>query len=148
MQLWIESFARRNNLKVVYDAAQAHLATYNGRGIGAFGDAVTYSFYPTKNMSTVEGGMSWPITFHMIRPHIDAVYVKDFRWVDGKPDNVPLGQGQISPKFFDLLAESNFQGPISLHEEYLDHRKPELVTEHLEAIKADLSTLNRWLKRA
>ena len=53
----IESFAKRHHLKVVYDAAQAHLATYSGRGIGAFGDAVTYSFYPTKNMSTVEGGM-------------------------------------------------------------------------------------------
>ena len=53
----IESFAKQHNLRVVYDAAQAHLATCNRRGIGAFGDAVTYSFYPTKNMSTVEGGM-------------------------------------------------------------------------------------------
>ncbi len=53
----IESLARAHNLKVVYDAAQAHLATYKGKGIGAFGDAVTYSFYATKNLATGEGGM-------------------------------------------------------------------------------------------
>src|SRR5690606_23368349 len=42
---------------VIYDAAQAHLATYRGKGIGAFGNAVTYSFYATKNLGTGEGGM-------------------------------------------------------------------------------------------
>lgn len=97
--------------------------------------------------ATVEGGTSWPVTFRMIRPHIDTVYVKDFRWQNGRAQNVPLGEGQISPKFFDLLAETDFKGPISLHEEYLDHRKPELVPKHFAAIKADFATLNRWLKR-
>ncbi|GAB4516420.1 MAG: DegT/DnrJ/EryC1/StrS family aminotransferase [Phycisphaerales bacterium] len=53
----VEKLAIDKGLSVVYDAAQAHLATYKGRGIGAFGDAVTYSFYPTKNMTTGEGGM-------------------------------------------------------------------------------------------
>lgn len=53
----IQALAKKHNLKVVYDAAQAHLATYNGKGIGAFGDAVTYSFYATKNLGTGEGGM-------------------------------------------------------------------------------------------
>ncbi len=53
----IEALAKKHNLKVIYDAAQAHLATHNGQGVGAFGDAVTYSFYATKNMTTGEGGM-------------------------------------------------------------------------------------------
>ncbi|MCC5822200.1 MAG: DegT/DnrJ/EryC1/StrS family aminotransferase [Phycisphaerales bacterium] len=53
----IEALAKKHNLKVIYDAAQAHLATYKGKGIGAFGVAVTYSFYATKNMGTGEGGM-------------------------------------------------------------------------------------------
>lgn len=53
----IEALAKKHKLKVIYDAAQAHLATYKGKGIGAFGDAVTYSFYATKNMGTGEGGM-------------------------------------------------------------------------------------------
>lgn len=53
----VEDLAKAHGLKVVYDAAQSHLATYRGQGIGAFGDAVTYSFYATKNLATGEGGM-------------------------------------------------------------------------------------------
>jgi perosamine synthetase len=53
----VQSLASAHNLKVIYDAAQAHLATYKGKGIGAFGDAVTYSFYATKNLATGEGGL-------------------------------------------------------------------------------------------
>jgi perosamine synthetase len=53
----IQALAEKHNLMVIYDAAQAHLATYKGRGIGAFGDAVTYSLYATKNLATGEGGL-------------------------------------------------------------------------------------------
>ncbi|HYE03845.1 MAG TPA: DegT/DnrJ/EryC1/StrS family aminotransferase [Phycisphaerales bacterium] len=53
----VQRLADRHGLKVIYDAAQAHLATWRGRGLGAFGDAVTYSFYATKNLATGEGGM-------------------------------------------------------------------------------------------
>lgn len=98
--------------------------------------------------ATVEGGQSWPTTFRMIRPHIETVYVKDFRWFDEKPKNVPLGEGRVSSEFFTMLAASNFNGPISLHEEYLDHRKPELVPTHLAAIKKDFETLKGLLKKA
>lgn len=53
----VQALAGRHGLKVIYDAAQSHLATWRGRGLGAFGDAVTYSFYATKNLATGEGGM-------------------------------------------------------------------------------------------
>jgi len=52
----VQALAEKHNLMVVYDAAQAHLATYKGKGLGAFGDAVTYSLYATKNLATGEGG--------------------------------------------------------------------------------------------
>ena len=96
--------------------------------------------------ATVEGGTSWPITFNMIRPHIDTVYVKDFRWEEREIQDVPLGTGQVNPEFFRLLADSQFRGPISLHEEYLDHARPELVPQHLAALKNDLQTLKSWLR--
>ncbi len=95
--------------------------------------------------ATVEGGQSWPLTFHMIRPHIDTVYVKDFAWIDHQPANVSLGKGQVDRRFFQMLKDARFKGPISLHEEYLDHRKPELVPQHLAAMKADLEQLKSWL---
>ena len=95
--------------------------------------------------ATVEAGMSWPVTYHMIRPHIETVYVKDFVWDGAKPKNVPLGAGNVSADFFQMLKKSDFNGPVSLHEEYLDHRKPELVPAHLAAIKGDLAKLRKWL---
>ncbi len=53
----IEQLADKHHLSVIYDAAQAHLATYQGKGLGEFGDAVTYSLYATKNLATGEGGI-------------------------------------------------------------------------------------------
>lgn len=53
----VNTLAANEGLHVIYDAAQAHLSTYQGKGIGAYGDLSTYSFYPTKNMTTGEGGM-------------------------------------------------------------------------------------------
>lgn len=53
----IQSLADKHHLAVIYDAAQAHLARYEKKGIGTFGNACIYSFYPTKNMTTGEGGL-------------------------------------------------------------------------------------------
>jgi dTDP-4-amino-4,6-dideoxygalactose transaminase len=50
--------AARHGLAVIEDAAQAHGATLDGRPAGAFGAAAVFSFYPTKNMATIEGGMA------------------------------------------------------------------------------------------
>lgn len=52
----VQQLAASKGLRVIYDAAQAHLSTYKGKPIGGFGDAVTYSFYATKNLGTGEGG--------------------------------------------------------------------------------------------
>ncbi|TVO62413.1 DegT/DnrJ/EryC1/StrS family aminotransferase [Spiribacter vilamensis] len=52
----ILSIARRHNLRVVEDAAQAHGARYKGRRIGAHGDAVAWSFYPGKNLGALGDG--------------------------------------------------------------------------------------------
>jgi dTDP-4-amino-4,6-dideoxygalactose transaminase len=53
----ITALADRHGLAVVEDAAQAHGATLGGHPVGAFGVIGCFSFYPTKNMHTLEGGM-------------------------------------------------------------------------------------------
>jgi dTDP-4-amino-4,6-dideoxygalactose transaminase len=53
----IGELAGRHGLAVVEDAAQAHGATLQGRSVGTFGVAGCFSFYPTKNMHSLEGGM-------------------------------------------------------------------------------------------
>src|SRR5882672_10266891 len=46
----IMAIAKKHNLWVLEDCAQAHLAKYNGRYVGTFGNAGTFSFYPGKNL--------------------------------------------------------------------------------------------------
>jgi dTDP-4-amino-4,6-dideoxygalactose transaminase len=53
----IKEIADRHDLFIVEDACQAHGAEYGGVGAGGIGDAGCFSFYPTKNMTTGEGGM-------------------------------------------------------------------------------------------
>jgi perosamine synthetase len=53
----IMAIASRHDLLVIEDAAQAHMASLHGIPVGAFGIAGIFSFYPTKNMTSGEGGM-------------------------------------------------------------------------------------------
>ncbi len=52
----IMDIARKHNLMVVEDAAQAVMSTYKGKSLGTFGDFGCYSFHETKNYSMGEGG--------------------------------------------------------------------------------------------
>lgn len=53
----IVELADRAGIEIFEDAAQAHLAETDGRSVGSIGKVAGYSFYPTKNMTTGEGGM-------------------------------------------------------------------------------------------
>lgn len=50
------AIANRHGLRVVEDAAQAFGSNWQGRRIGSFGDLVSFSFHPNKNVTTIEGG--------------------------------------------------------------------------------------------
>ena len=49
----IMAIAKKHNLYVIEDCAQAHGATYKGKVIGSFGDAAGFSFYPGKNLGAL-----------------------------------------------------------------------------------------------
>src|SRR3954464_8327350 len=51
----LHAIARRPGLRVIEDAAQSFGSTWRGRRIGAFGDFVSFSFHPNKNITTIEG---------------------------------------------------------------------------------------------
>lgn len=53
----IQKLARKYKLKVIYDAAHAFGSLYKGQSLAKFGDAVVYSFTPTKVLTTAEGGL-------------------------------------------------------------------------------------------
>jgi len=46
----ISKIARKHNIKIVEDAAQAHGSSYQGKRVGSLGDVACFSFYPTKSL--------------------------------------------------------------------------------------------------
>lgn len=50
------ALAEKHGLRVIEDAAHAIGSAWKGRRIGSFGDIVSFSFHPNKNMTTIEGG--------------------------------------------------------------------------------------------
>ena len=90
----------------------------------------------------VEAGEAWPVYFDLMKPHLGALSVKDFRWKERKSQHAPLGKGEIDPRFFKMLQQTEFAGPVSVHVEYLPKGT---VQENLAAIKADFATLREWI---
>ena len=92
--------------------------------------------------ATVEGGEAWPVYWDLMKPHLGAISVKDFRWNGRKSQHVPLGTGRVDPTFFQLLRKSEFAGPISVHVEYAGDQGAQA---NVEALERDFATLRNWM---
>ncbi len=75
--------------------------------------------------ATVEGGFGgWLLSTRLAAPMLKGVALKDFLWVKNKagqwrPQWCPMGTGMVDfPKFFALLKEAKFNGPLQIHYEY------------------------------
>jgi dTDP-4-amino-4,6-dideoxygalactose transaminase len=53
----LQEIAQRRGIDIYEDAAQAHAAAWQGQPVGTFGRFGMFSLYPTKNMTSGEGGM-------------------------------------------------------------------------------------------
>jgi perosamine synthetase len=79
----ILELAQARGLKVLEDAAEAHLSSYQGRPAGALGEAGIFSFTPSKAMTTGEGGMVTTASEEIAgrcRRFIDFGDVGKFQW--------------------------------------------------------------------
>lgn len=85
----LREIADENDLALIEDCAQAHGATYDGQPVGSIGDIGCFSFYPTKNMTTGEGGMI--VTDRQDVAEAARSYGNHGRTPDGGYEHVRLG---------------------------------------------------------
>ena len=73
--------------------------------------------------ATVEGGQSWQTGLKLIKPKINSIVLKDFRWEktgrNWKLINTPIGEGMVDfLTYFKTLKKYQINAPISMHFEY------------------------------
>jgi len=107
--------------------------------------------------STVEAGLSWPLSIELLNPYIQTTVYKDFIWSNnGKVRNVPLGEGMVDWKqYLSMEKEYSIQTPISIHFEYPlgganegdEHIsiRPEKI---FDALKKDLNFVKKHINRS
>ncbi|WP_303235581.1 DegT/DnrJ/EryC1/StrS family aminotransferase [Methanosphaera cuniculi] len=119
--------AEMNDLKLIEDAAQAHGAEYRGHKIGSIGDLGCFSFYPTKNMTTGEGGM---VTTNddelaeksgMIRAHGESKrYEHDILGYNYRMTDIAASIGRIQLKHVDEFNDQRIANADFLSEQLAD----------------------------
>ncbi len=126
------SIARQRGLRVIEDAAHAIGTAWRGKRIGSFGDLVSFSFHPNKNMTTIEGGaLSLPDGRELA-----AVELQRFHGLKRDPDGgadvlLPGGKYNLS----DVSASiglSQLQ-----HLEGFNARRRTLVARYCERLRTD-----------
>jgi sugar phosphate isomerase/epimerase len=116
-------------------------------------------YYFDPRHAVAEGGVGgWKIATNLVMPRLKMVAVKDFYWEKTPTKgwqavNCPLGEGMVDWKyFFKTIAQAGFQGPISLHIEYLDeevaHSTPANEEKILAATHRDLEFLKARVREA
>ncbi len=126
----IEKIAKKYNLFIIEDAAEAHGATYKDKKVGSFSDIASFSFFANKNLTTGEGGMVVTndkkhydmcktlknMSFPLDRPRI---YEHDFIGFNYRMSNIhaAIGLAQVEKADFyrDLRIKNN-----KLYKEFLN----------------------------
>ena len=104
--------------------------------------------------TTVEGGLSWPLEVALVKDYLGAVYFKDFKWDGQKDETCPLGTGQVSRDFAKTILKLKFEGPVSLHTEYMVDKTgkqvpdADFVKRSIDAYKRDFGVLKEWMEWA
>jgi dTDP-4-amino-4,6-dideoxygalactose transaminase len=122
----IMGIAKRNNLLVIEDAAQAHLAEFEGTTAGSFGDAAAFSFYPTKNMTTGEGGMAvfakmdYAQICRLLRNQgMEKRYENEIVGFNLRMTDIQAAIGRVQLKKLEKMTSKRIENSIFLSE-YLD----------------------------
>ena len=101
--------AKKYNLKIIEDAAQAHGAYYKNKRVGSLGDAAAFSFYPTKNLGAFGDGGAITTNDPVLAKHIrklrnygsEIKYHHDIKGVNSRLDDMQAAFLDIKLKNLD-----------------------------------------------
>lgn len=129
-KIW--ELAKKYNLKIIEDAAQAHGAMYNGRRVGNLGDAAAFSFYPGKNLGALgdAGGVTTNDTELFERVRAIANYGSDrkyhhiYKGVNSRMDEIQAAL--LDAKLPSLDSDNARRREIAKY--YREHIQNPLIT--------------------
>lgn len=139
----INKVAEDHGLKVIEDAAQAHGAVYNNINVGLWGDMACFSFYPTKNITTSEGGIittnnnEFDHDARALRAHGESeryehvILGYNFRMTD-----IAAAIGVVQLKRLDEFNEKRIENAeyLTEHIKYIDGIEPPFVQENVKHV--------------
>jgi dTDP-4-amino-4,6-dideoxygalactose transaminase len=110
----ILALAKKHNLRVVGDAAQAHGAMYKGRPIAALADITCYSFYPGKNLGAygdggalVTNNAEWANAARMFANHgRTKKYDHDLEGINSRLDGIQAAILSVKLRYIERWTES------------------------------------------
>jgi len=138
-----KDIAEDHGLYLVEDACQSHGAEYDGKKVGAIGDLGTFSFYPTKNMTTGEGGM---VTMndeelarkaHLIRDHGQSEkYTHDMLGYNLRMTNIAASIGRNQLRNLDGWNDKRIRNAEMLTEgiKKIDGLTPPIVKDNVKHV--------------
>ena len=109
----INAIAKKHNLKVIEDCAQAHGALYKGKKVGSLGDAAGFSFYPGKNLGALGDAGAVTTSDPELAHTIKAIrnygshekYKNLFRGVNSRLDEMQAAILRVKLKYIDVETQ-------------------------------------------
>ena len=109
----ILAIAKKHDLRVIEDAAQAHGARYKGKRIGAHGDVVCWSFYPGKNLGALGDGGAITTNRADVAERIAVLrnygsrvkYVNEVKGLNSRLDPVQAAVLRVKLKYLNAWTE-------------------------------------------
>lgn len=121
----IEEIAKKHNLKVIYDAAHAFGAEYNGKPLVNYGDVSVVSFQESKLFHTAEGGALFSENkelmeqFDLIKQcgHVDDKFIRD--GINARLSELHAAMGLANLKYIDKIIKKRKE-LCDAYDKYLD----------------------------
>jgi dTDP-4-amino-4,6-dideoxygalactose transaminase len=120
----VQQIARKHNLRIVGDAAQAHGSTYKGQPISTFADITCFSFYPGKNLGAygdagalVTNNEAWALSARMFANHgRTKKYDHDLEGINSRLDGLQAAILSVKLRHLDNWTEDRRENAYKYNE--------------------------------